>query len=712
MPLIVTFDLISLLASLAALAILFAGWRRIPGREVKLFIAGLLISNSFYASLLALEWSGITQALDPYEDVIGALIPMWWAFIFYAFILHGRNFDLRKSEENYRLLAYNSIDCIWLLDLDLNFKYINPAIEQMMGFKPEEWIGSNLAEHANSNNLAIMKDVAARMMQNLPETPGITFEVEMLDINGKMVPLEISGKAILDSDGNPVGLQGISRDISERKQADDRLLRERDLSRQIVNSLPGIFYMFVGEQLVSWNLEFETISGYSSNELSKLHVTDFFEVDNRALVTEHIQEVYREGSTSLEAALLTKDGNKIPFLFTGKRCDFNGVPHLVGLGVDITERKRVEEALRESEERFRTLVEASSDWIWEVDRNGTYTYSSPKIKDVLGYEPQEALGKTAFDFMAPGEAMQNSMVFHDALRNGQPLSGLENTAIHRDGRGVVLETNGVPIRDEDGRIVGYRGVDRDITERKQVERERERLIAKLEVQNDELEQFTYTVSHDLKSPLITVNGFVGMLRQDLDEGNREAVELDLTRISAAVDKMGRLLKELLELSRIGRLVNPPQHVALEELAHKAMDLTHGQIEQRGVQVEVLADLPVVYGDKVRLLQVLQNLIDNAVKYMGDQARPRIEIGSRQDGVQTVCYVRDNGIGIESSYTKKVFALFEQLDQEAEGSGIGLAVVKRIVEVHGGRIWVESEGPARGSTFCFTLPRQKSTLQTD
>ena len=154
------------------------------------------------------------------------------------------------------------------------------------------------------------------------------------------------------------------------------------------------------------------------------------------------------------------------------------------------------------------------------------------------------------------------------------------------------------------------------------------------------------------------------------------------------------------------MVNPPEEVALEELSHKAIELTHGQIARRGVQVEVLPGLPVVYGDRVRLLEVLQNLIDNAVKYMGDQPAPRIEIGSRPDGDETVCYVRDNGIGIGPSYAEKVFGLFEQLDPEAEGSGVGLAVVKRIIDVHGGRIWVESEGPGRGSTFCFTLPLEE------
>jgi signal transduction histidine kinase len=242
----------------------------------------------------------------------------------------------------------------------------------------------------------------------------------------------------------------------------------------------------------------------------------------------------------------------------------------------------------------------------------------------------------------------------------------------------------------------------DITERKLIEKEREALITKLEAQNAQLERFAYTVSHDLKSPLITIKGFVGILQQDLAKGDSAPVEDDLARISNAADKMNQLLKDLLDLSRIGRLVNPPEDVPLGKLAHEAFELVSGQVEDRGVQVDISPDLPVVYGDRLRLLEVLQNLIDNAAKYMGDQPQPRIEIGSRRDGDETVYYVRDNGIGINPSYHQRIFGLFDQLDQKAEGSGIGLTLVKRIVETHGGRIWVESEGQGEGSTFCFTI----------
>jgi signal transduction histidine kinase len=234
----------------------------------------------------------------------------------------------------------------------------------------------------------------------------------------------------------------------------------------------------------------------------------------------------------------------------------------------------------------------------------------------------------------------------------------------------------------------------------------ESAIGELESKNAELERFTYTVSHDLKSPLITITGFLGLLEQDARKGDLERLERDVERIRAAAGRMSRLLDELLELSRIGRLRNAPEEVPLGELAREATSLLATAIEKAGVEVEIAPDLPAVRGDRPRLLEVVQNLVENAVKFMGSQPRPRIEIGAREEGGETVFHVRDNGTGIAPAYHEKVFGLFERLDPHTDGTGIGLAIVRRVVEVHGGRIWVESEGLGRGTTFRFTLPGEE------
>ena len=166
--------------------------------------------------------------------------------------------------------------------------------------------------------------------------------------------------------------------------------------------------------------------------------------------------------------------------------------------------------------------------------------------------------------------------------------------------------------------------------------------------------------------------------------------------------MSRLLDDLLELSRIGRLTNPPIEISLRKLTDQVLEIVSGEITGRSVKVTVETELPMVFADPVRLQEVLQNIIVNAIKYMGPQQNPCIQIGARKDGNKTVCYIRDNGIGIDPKYHEKIFGLFERLDTGTDGTGIGLALVKRIVETHHGCVWVESEGLGKGSTFCFTL----------
>jgi PAS domain S-box-containing protein len=235
-------------------------------------------------------------------------------------------------------------------------------------------------------------------------------------------------------------------------------------------------------------------------------------------------------------------------------------------------------------------------------------------------------------------------------------------------------------------------------------KERKELIAELENKNAELERFTYTVSHDLKSPLFTIRGFLGYLEQDALAGNMARVQADMKRITDATEKMQNLLNDLLELSRIGRLKNASVIIPFEELAREAVELVHGRLMESDVVIEIAANLPAVSGDRPRLLEVLQNLIDNAAKFMGTQKAPRIEIGQHGEAAPglPIFYVRDNGMGISPEHFERIFGLFNKLDAKSEGTGIGLALVKRIVEVHGGRIWVES-AVGQGATFYFTLP---------
>jgi len=221
-----------------------------------------------------------------------------------------------------------------------------------------------------------------------------------------------------------------------------------------------------------------------------------------------------------------------------------------------------------------------------------------------------------------------------------------------------------------------------------------------------LERFTYTVSHDLKSPLITIGGFIGYLEQDIQVGDNEKIITDLDRIREAKDKMYRLLNELLELSRIGRMMNPPENVPFADIIHDALGLLHGQLTTNNTKVIIQDNLPNIHGDRPRLVEVMQNLIENASKFSKSHPGSQIEVGARIDNNEYIFFVKDNGIGIDPAFHEKIFNLFDKLDPKSDGTGVGLALVKRIVEVHGGRIWVESIGKGSGTTFLFTLPLAK------
>jgi signal transduction histidine kinase len=244
-----------------------------------------------------------------------------------------------------------------------------------------------------------------------------------------------------------------------------------------------------------------------------------------------------------------------------------------------------------------------------------------------------------------------------------------------------------------------------LTERRRAEAEREGLIRELEARNAELERFSYTVSHDLKAPLVTIQGFLGAVEQAAERGDKATLRADMQRIQRASDRMQRLLSEVLDLSRAGRVVGPAVAVPLDAVAREAVANAAQELKQQRVAVEIAPGLPVVLGDRVRLVEVVQNLVANAARFMGAEPRPRVVIGSRGGAAegQALVFVQDNGIGIDPRFHEQVFRLFDKLDPKSPGTGVGLALVKRIVEVHGGKVWVESSGADHGTTFCFTLP---------
>lgn len=330
---------------------------------------------------------------------------------------------------------------------------------------------------------------------------------------------------------------------------------------------------------------------------------------------------------------------------------------------------------------------------------------------MTGFSQQEILGRNCRFLQADDRDQDALNEVRQAIREVRDCCVLLRN-YRKDGSLFWNELAVGPVRDESGKLVHFVGIQKDVTARIHADLEREELITELKGKNAELEQFAYAVSHDLRSPLVTIQGFLKPLQQSAAEGDIESHEADLDRIRRAVVRMAQLLNDVMELSRIGRVVNPQSDVSLGELAKQALESCRGTISTN-VQIEIADDLPIVCCDRTRMLTVLQNLIENALKFTSDEPIPRVEVGVRRDNAEQVCFVRDNGIGIASDHRTRVFRLFEQLDKHVSGSGIGLALTKRIIEMHGGRIWVESEGSGRGSTLCFVLPSpNESTRKGD
>lgn len=238
-----------------------------------------------------------------------------------------------------------------------------------------------------------------------------------------------------------------------------------------------------------------------------------------------------------------------------------------------------------------------------------------------------------------------------------------------------------------------------------VSAEQKRTEEELNLKVAELERFAYTISHDLKSPIITIKGFTGSLERDLLKGNYQRMASDLKRVSDAADKMDDLLRDLLELSTIGHVVNKSEQVNMNVLVDAVLEQLAGPLKNSNLVVTVQPGLPTVFSDRLRIGEVVQNLVENAINNMGDQEEPRIQFGMREEDGKNVFFVQDNGIGIDEKYHKVIFGLFNKLDPKSGGTGVGLALVKRIIEVHCGRVWVESEGVGMGSRFCFTLEQK-------
>lgn len=369
----------------------------------------------------------------------------------------------------------------------------------------------------------------------------------------------------------------------------------------------------------------------------------------------------------------------------------------------------------DSDALFRDLFEILPLGVAYLDRDCRVVLANPAFTSLTGMGMEE-INRT--DHPPFGDREARSRIL-EILESGNENS-FEHICTGPDGGAVHLRTWVHPLSSDRMRaLIMSIDISREMEKEamlRSTHRTLEKLVSdrtsELRSKNDEMEWLLYTISHDMRAPLLTISGFLGFLKEDMRAGNSRRAEDDLRVIETAVNSINEMLEDTLRISRIGRLLGSRERIPFSDIVNEALTLTREKLVSRGVDVVVDAGLPDVYANRIRAVEVLVNLIDNSVKYMGDQRRPQIHIGCRRNG-GTVFYVSDNGIGIDPKHHSSVFRLFYKIDTRSEGTGSGLAIVRKIIETHGGRVWIESE-PGKGCTVLFTLPvasNEKCTDQT-
>ncbi len=675
------------------------------------FLTAMLLLMALRQSLTFVSGVGVGEDLSAEVPALAVSIMSFLAVLFIERILTKNTrtvLALRESQERYRSLVEDQVDLVCQSEPDGTLTFVNNSYADYFGRSPEDLVGSSFVDLVPEEE---REGIRKYLKSFGPEKTVSNILHEVVDASGQRRWQEWTDHAFLDESGNVTGLQSIGRDVTERKLAEDALRQSEELNRRIIEAIPGgVVHVSRDGRVLKANEEARELLGVSESQLSSVSIVDLepwtvFENGVTCPAEEYpATRCLRTGEAvePLVLGTLRPTGEISWAIYTAvpvQDLDSGELEGVVVTFLDITARKVAEDALRDSEANQRALVQAVPDAMFRVTKEGVYRDFVPADGFEVLMDPKDFIGKALHDTLPPILAARAMKAVREALRTNQMQVFEYELQPTSDVR--YYEARVVPDRAESVLCLV-----RDVTDRHLAEIEGQELLVELEAKNRELERFARTVSHDLKSPLITIRGFIEVLADDRSTASERAQQA-IDRINAAAHTMLNLLDELLELARIGRFVSPLEEVPLGELVRSAVDQVAGRIVKAGVKVNIQPDLPEVYCDRVRLLQVLQNLIENAVKFMGDQERPRIEIGASRRERDVICWVRDNGSGIDKSNLDRVFGIFDRLHRDIEGTGIGLALVKRIIEIHGGKIWAESPGLGRGSTLFFTLPGRQA-----
>jgi PAS domain S-box-containing protein len=616
---------------------------------------------------------------------------------------------LAQMEVRYRGLLEAAPDAMVVVNPRGEIVLLNVQAEKQFGYEPDELVGQKVKN-------IIPEGFAERLVADRARTAAGA-PVQQIDTgieltgrrkDGSEFPIEIMLSPLESTDGLLV--TAAVRDITERKKAEEQLVRMEDKYRSLLEAAPdGMVVVNPTGDMVLLNVQAERQFGYPPDALigqkvKKIIPEGFAErliADGTRTAAEALTQ---QIGTGLELIGLRKDGSKFPIeIMLSPLESSEGI--LVTAAIrNITERKRVEEALRENVERFRLIVSNVKDYAnIMLDTKGVVVSWNQGAERIKGYRAEEIIGQH-FSRFYTADAVLNGLPdfeLQQAAKNGR-FEG-EGWRLRRDGSRFLASVVITALRDEGGPLRGFGKITRDITERRKSEEHLMRTMTELKRSNDELEQFAYVASHDLQEPLRMVASYTQLLAQrykgrldsDADEFIAYAVD--------GCNRMQRLITDLLSYSRSGENIETLHPISVETALEVALANLRITIEESGAIV-VHDALPVIMTDNTQLVQVFQNLVGNAIKYRSAEV-PHVKVSAKKNGnSEWIFSVSDNGLGIEPQYFERIFVLFQRLHgrNEFEGTGIGLAMCKKIVDRLGGRIWVDSE-TGKGSTFFFALP---------
>jgi PAS domain S-box-containing protein len=623
---------------------------------------------------------------------------------------------LRQSEALYRAVVEQAAENIFLVDAGSGrILQANPAFRASLGYTEREMRGLRLHDV-----VAVEPSVLDESVRRILAGERFVGERRYRRKDGTLLDVEVSASAISYGDGEAVCI--VAHDVTERKRYEQELRRSEAslLAAQRISHL-GDWEYALHEDRGRWSDELFRIFGFEPRAFVPSYRAFFDMVhpdDRRALRRSIFGALREEGETvrgsDVGYRIVRRDG-EVRHVDTHYEVESDGSGRAVrmyGTVQDVTERRGYERRLREAETRFRTLVEQipAVTYVEAVDHDGRSTnllYASPQIEEMFGYSPEEwTADPDLFPRLLHPEDRERVLALDERTdETGEPFVA-EYRQYTRDGRVIWVRDEAVLVRDAAGEPLFWQGVMFDVTEQKRYEEELERRAEELRRSNAELEQFAYVASHDLQEPLRMVSSYTQLLRRRYEGRLDEEADEFIGYAVEGAERMRRLIDDLLAYSRVGTRGRPLAPTSTAAALEGALANLKVAIEESAAEIEAPGEMPVVVGDHTQLVQLFQNLVGNALKFVAEPpARVRIGVELLGGSGEWLFSVSDNGIGIERGSEERIFVIFQRLHDRSRygGTGIGLALCKKIVERHGGRIRAESEGvPGRGSTFYFTL----------